>query len=97
MIFADIEYSKTHSDMHQELVMFVSDHFSKVKFGLQGDSWIWVFDDDVTVEIDTFSSMRHQVKSKNAGAHVQRVIAALQLKYKLKIYETPELEANEDD
>ena len=54
------------------------------------------FDGEVKVAIDTFSSMKHQVKSEKPGRHVQKVIEALQLKYKVKVYERPELEGHED-
>ena len=97
MIFADFEYSDKYSDVHSELVGFVNAHFSQVKSGLQGDSWIWILDGDEKVAIGTFSSMKHQVKSKKPGVHVQQVIDALRLRYKLKVYEEPELEGIEDD
>ena len=97
MIFADFQYAENYSDIHSELVSFVSARFSEVKSGLQGDSWIWVFDGGEKVAIDTFSSMTHQVKSKKAGAHVQQVLDALQTKYQLKVYQEPELEGFEDD
>lgn len=48
------------------------------------------------VAIDTFSSMKHQVKSHKAGLHVQEVINALLKKYNLHIYEKPEVEGHED-
>ena len=96
MIFADLEYEAEYGEVHSELVSFVNSHFSQVQSGLQGDSWIWIFDGDEKVAIDTFSSMKHQIKSRKAGAHVQRVIDTLRAKYKLKMYEEPELEGLED-
>ncbi len=41
--------------------------------------------------------MKHQIKSPKAGQHVRKVIEILLLKYKVKVYEEPELEAHEDD
>ncbi len=70
--------------------------FSRVQAGLQGDSWIWIWDGEETVAIDTFTSMKHQIKSPKAGAHVQKVIQTLLHKFQLRVYETPELEAHED-
>ena len=96
MIFAEMEYRKEYRDFHAELLAFVGEHFSQVKSGLQGDSWIWIFDDEEKVQIDTFSSMKHQIKSPKAGRHVQKVIDTLHLKYKLNVYEEPELEGHED-
>ncbi|THF67081.1 hypothetical protein E6C76_01450 [Pseudothauera nasutitermitis] len=96
MIFADLQHSERYSDIHAELVGFVSSRFSEVKSGLQGDSWIWIFDGEEKVAIDTFSSMTHQVKSNKPGAHVQQVLDILQSRYKLLVYEEPELEGFED-
>lgn len=96
MIFAEMEYPNEYSDFHGELLAFLSEHFLQLKSGLQGDSWFSIFDGEEKVAIDTFSSMKHQIKSRKAGQHVQKVIGTLQLKYKLKVYEKPELEAHED-
>ena len=95
MIFAEMEYQEHYSDFHAELVAFVAAHFSQVQSGLQGDSWIWILDGDEKVSIDTFTSMRHQIKSPKAGAHVKRVIEILLPKFEMKVYEEPELEAHE--
>ena len=97
MIFAEMEYQKDYCDFHAELLAFIGVHFSQVKSGIQGDSWIWIFDGEEKVAIDTFSSMKHQIKSPKAGQHVRKVIEILLLKYKVKVYEEPELEAHEDD
>jgi len=59
MIFADMEYQNEYSDFHSELVVFIESNFSMVKSGLQGDSWIWIFEADEKVAINTFSSMKH--------------------------------------
>ncbi len=71
MIFAELEYQKHYSDVHAELLAVVDKHFSRVQSGLQGDSWIWIFDGEEKVAIDTFTSMKHQIKSAKAGAHVR--------------------------
>lgn len=96
MIFAEMEYQSKYREFHAELLAFISTHFSQVKSGLQGDSWVWIFDGEEKVAIDTFTSMKHQIKSPKAGQHVQSVIEALLLKYKLKVYEEPEPEGHED-
>ena len=95
MIFAEIEYQDEYWDFHKELLAFLSEHFSQLKSGLQGDSWFWIFDGEEKVAIDTFSSTKHQIKSDKAGQHVQNVIETLLQKYKLKVYEKPELEGHE--
>ena len=96
MIFAELQYAQHYSDLHDELLALVLRHFSRVESGHQGDSWIWVLDDGEKVAIDTFTSMRHQVKSASPGPHVQNVIEALRLKYRLVVYDPPELEGHED-
>lgn len=96
MIFAEIEYQKHYSDFHAELLAFVGKHFSQVQSGLQGDSWIWILDGEEKVAIDTFTSIKHQIKSPKAGAHVGKVIETLLRQFEMKVYEEPKLEANED-
>ena len=96
MVFAEMEYEKHYSDFHAELLAFVDRHFSRVRSGLQGDSWIWILDGEEKVAIDTFTSMKHQIKSPKAGAHVQKVLETLRRQFELKVYEEPELEAHED-
>jgi hypothetical protein len=53
-------------------------------------------DGEEKVAIDTFTSMKHQIKSPKAGAHVQKVIDTLLHGFHLRVYEKPELEAHED-
>ena len=65
MIFAEIKYGKRYELMHNELFLFIKSKFKKVESGLQGDSWIWVFEGNDKVAIDTFSSMTHEIKSAN--------------------------------
>jgi hypothetical protein len=96
MIFAEMEYPEHYSDCHAELAAFLTRNFSRVESGLQGDSWILVMEGEEKVEIDTFTSMKHQIKSPQAGAHVQRVIDLLRRRYRLKVYEQPEYEGHED-
>lgn len=95
MVFADLEYQKHYSEFHAELLAVVRKHFSKVQSGLQGDSWIWILDGEEKVAIDTFSSMKHQIKSPGAGARVQKVIEALRSHFTVNVYEVPEPEAHE--
>jgi hypothetical protein len=96
MIFAEMEYEKEYSEFHGELVDFIEDWFSDVKSGLQGDSWIWIFENNEKVAIDTFSSMKHQIKSSSADSELKnKVLERIGSKYKLIIYKTPELEGHE--
>lgn len=95
MIFAELEYPGRYEDFHHELLAFVRGRFSEVESGLQGDSWIWILDGDEKVALDTFSAMKHQIKSPNAGPHVEAVVRALQDEYSVIVYSRPELEAHE--
>jgi hypothetical protein len=66
-----------------------------VESGIQGDSWIWILDGGEKVQIDTFTSMKHQVKSAKPGPHLQNVIEALRGTYQMKVYESPMPEGHE--
>ena len=96
MIFAEMIYDGEYGELHGELLSLLIRAFRNVESGHQGDSYIWVLDGAERVAIDTFSSMKHQVKSPRPGPHVQAVIDVLRQKYELRIYERPELEAHED-
>lgn len=63
MIFAEMDYPDEYWDFHDELKTHVASHFDRWESGLQSDSWFWIFDADQKVAIDTFSSMKHQVKA----------------------------------
>src|SRR5687767_11147840 len=96
MIFAELAYEKDYSDFHAELLAYVLRHFSKVQSGLQGDSWIWILDGEEKVAIDTFTSMKHEIRSRTAGLHVANVIENLLRHVEVKVYAEPLLEAHED-
>lgn len=84
MIFAELQYEQHYSDIHFELVEHLQVKFPDIQHGLQGDSWIWVFSGDEKVAVDTFSSMKHQVKSENSKSKlVRRVIKSLSERYQL--------------
>lgn len=96
MIFAEIDYPSDYADFHPELLAFVGQHFSRIESGLQGDSWIWIMDGGEKVALDTFTAMKHQVKSRKAGPHVEQVIETLRRRYAVKVYAEPVLEGHED-
>ena len=97
MIFADLHYQQHYSEIHAQLVELIEANFDQAQHGLQGDSWIWIFDGQQKVEIDTFSSMKHQVKSAAPGCPlVDTVIAVLSTRYRLERYQDPQLEAHEE-
>lgn len=96
MIFAELQYPGHYSDHHEDLLDWLAQHFSQVEAGHQGDSWIWILDGGGKVAIDTFTSMKHQVKAAAPGPHVQNVLAALRRNYRLNVYDPPEPEGHED-
>ena len=97
MIFAELNYKEHYDDCHQSLLEYVNAHFERVDSGHQGDSWIWIYEGENKVALDTFSSMKHQVKSETRqNPLVQKVIEILQRKYDLVVYSEPESEAHED-
>ena len=98
MIFGEMQYEQDYSEFHSELLEFVDLNFREIKHGLQGDSWIWIFEGDEKVEIDTFYSMKHQIKSASPARHlVRKVINVLSTRYDITVYEEPELEPHEED
>lgn len=96
MIFAEIDYEKKYPEMHDELVDFFKTGFPAIQHEHQGDSWIWIFENEEKVTIDTFSSMKHQIKASSAEySLINKIIEYVRTKYAVVIYTTPELEAHE--
>lgn len=96
MIFAELKYDEDYADKHFELVEFLKNEFDDIQYGLQGDSWIWIFDGDEKVAIDTFYSMKHQVMSTGSQCKlVHRVLTKLSERFELSILDEPEYEPHE--
>lgn len=91
MIYAELDYPEHYSDIHDALVEYLQANFENVQHGHQGDSWIWITDGNEKVMVDTFSSIKHQIKSARDGSLVQQVITKLLDKYKFRVYEASEL------
>ena len=92
-----MDYPQNYWDFHNELDAFVRSNFTHVQSGIQSDSWICITEGEDEVAIDTFSSMKHQVKAASeTNPLVQRVIDTLLSRYKLRVYPEPELEEHED-
>lgn len=96
MIFAEMDYQEEYWDFHSRLDVHLSAYFPHLESGIQGDSWFWIYDGEQKVAIDTFKSMKHQIKASAVGPLVRAVIKVLRLKYRIKVYPEPELEAHED-
>ncbi len=98
MIFGELQYQQHYDEMHRELVDFIEERFPNVESGHQGDSWIWILDENDKVQIDTFSAMRHQIKSPYRDSKlVNKVIRELQGSYSVSVFNEPEIEAHEDE
>jgi hypothetical protein len=95
MIFAELQYGQSYSEVHESLVALLGHHFPNVRSGLQTDSWVWVLDNGHKVAVDTFTSMHHQVKSTGPSSLVNQVLAVLESKYQLLLLDPPEFEAHE--
>jgi hypothetical protein len=85
MIFAEIQYNDHYDEFHEHFLKYLKTHFAKVDAGLQSDFWIWIYEGERMVKVDTFSSMRHQ-----------KVIAVQQKKYKVVVYDEPLLVGHEE-
>jgi len=95
VIFAELKYKCNHDEAHEGLDEVLRKNFLVVESGQQGDSWFWVHDGEVKVAIDTFISMRHQVKSEAIGSHVHMVLDVLGRHYPLLMTFPPEPEGHE--
>jgi hypothetical protein len=97
MIYAELQYDQHYSEVHGSLVELMGSNFENVEHGLQGDSWIWILKGEDKVAIDTFSSMKHQIKSSPASEKfVRLVIQVLSVEFELSILPEPEIEAHEE-
>ena len=97
VIYAELQYDEHYSEVHAELVDYLKSKFPNLESGLQGDSWIWIFEGDEKVAIDSFSSMKHQIKSSSPQATlVHKVIDVLSSQYSVEVYEKPELEPHDE-
>lgn len=83
----------------RHLVQFLRNKYSspKLKFGQQGDDWIWIHDGTDEVSLDNFTSFDMEIKCSNPSAPIlQEVVDYLSTKYDLDMLDEPEYEAHED-
>jgi len=82
---------------YDELVAFLESRYEHVQSGFQCDYWIWIDRDNDRFQIDNFTSMDMELKSKNPDYPLAaEVIAFLAESYALDILDEPELEAHEE-
>jgi hypothetical protein len=95
MIFAEFNQASDYADFYPELVSFARANFENVESGLQGDAWIHIQKGTEQVQLDTFSSMQFQVKSKDECDLVYAVIKVIAARYELKVLDKPIWEEDE--
>lgn len=97
MIFGEIIHNEHYSVFYPKLLSVIKSRFGNVQSGLQGDAWIWILDGNEKVALDTFSSMKFQIKSdKRGGKLLEEVIELLQKEFQFHIYDEPVIEGHED-
>ena len=97
MVFAELQYDQHYSELHSSLVELIESNFENIEHGLQGDSWIWILEKGEKVAIDTFSSMKHQVKSDASNKDfANRVIETLLPKFQIVVFSEPKIEPHEE-
>jgi hypothetical protein len=97
MIFGEIVHEEHSYEVFPGLLELVKSEFNEVQSGVQGDAWIWIIENDEKVAIDSFTSMRFQIKcGKVGGILLGSVISVLERKYTLYLYQNPEIEGHED-
>lgn len=96
MIYAEITDARRYVDLHHELLAYVEQHFVRVEHGLQGDAYIWIYQREERVALDTFTSTRFQLKSASRdAAFIESVVATLEKRYPVRRYDEPEREPHE--
>ena len=96
MIYASLNYKGDYLSQHRLIYRILTSNFTNVVEGLQGDSYIWIEEDGQKVSVDSFTSMKHDVKGKGTDNGLAgRVIEVLKKSYKLTVFVSPEAEAHE--
>lgn len=87
--YAIIEHEDSYDVFYDELLSYLRNNFSNVKSGLQGDAWIWIEQDDQKVALDTFYSMKFEIKSHTKDDLLLSVIDCVRKRYNVSLLETP--------
>ena len=97
MIYGEIISDKNYYDFYPELLELIQRNFENVEAGVQGDAYIWIMNENEKIALDTFTSMRFQIKSNRyGGTLLESVIQLLESKLSVYMYEKPEIEVNDD-
>jgi len=96
MIFAEFIKEQDYYLFYYELVDFMKEKYENVESGLQGDAWIEITKGQEKVTIDTFTSMRFQIKYRLVGGLLlEDVISKLKNEYQIHVFDKPEPEVHE--
>lgn len=76
-------------EFYFELLDYLKQHFQEIQSGIQGDAWIWIFQDEQKVAIDTFDSMEFEIKSDRMNPLLQKVIEVLEKEYRVHVFNEP--------
>lgn len=97
MIIGEIESSESYYDLYGKLLEFIKIHFRSVESGLQGDAYIWIASEGEKVSLDTFSSMRFQIKANASSSSLAKlVVNALKKQFAVQLYPEPICESHEE-
>ncbi|MCA9207076.1 MAG: hypothetical protein KDA55_01915 [Planctomycetales bacterium] len=96
MIYASLNYRGEYSSHHRLIYRILKANFDNVREGLQGDSWIEVSANNQRVSVDSFTSLKHEVKGRDTDEElVNEVIEVLRRRLNVTIINPPESEAHE--
>ena len=96
MIYATLDYKGEFERQHRLLHKILANNFAEVQEGLQCDSWISVQENGEEVWVDSFTSMKHEVKAKVRNSELAiKVIKVLEKMYDVTVHDPPEFEGHE--
>jgi hypothetical protein len=84
-IFAELK-----RDRFDDILDRLLAHYADVRFGRQGDDWIWVHVEDDRIEIDSFTSEQLEVKGKRKHSKtVQDILRFIEKEWILNRFNPP--------
>jgi len=91
VIHGEIVTDESYYNIYPSLLELLTKNFTVIESGIQGDAYICVKYEDELVMLDTFSSMKFQIKSNMTGGRLlEQVITVLENYYTVCIYDIPE-------
>jgi hypothetical protein len=87
MIIGEILHEEPYDDVFYDLLKPIENNFQNVESGIQGDAYIWIFENGEKVSLDTFTSLRFQLKSQQSrGFLTEQVLSIIKTQFKFYIY-----------